>query len=289
MATIDVMPDLQVIAPPKRVPQTALPQRPRSKPQGSAVERPALFHDSLLELSDTRSRGATRRLGASVIAHIAVLTVAVLVPLYFTDALDFSRFTQTFLAAPPPPPAPPPAPAQSLTKASAAHRVFVNQGKLLAPRAIPETVAMLKEQPIAPEIGGLGEGVIGGVPGGQLGGVIGGIVSDSHNVAPPTAATPGVKKPVRVGGRVRPPRLLERTAPTYPLLAKQAHVQGTVQLDAIIDEHGNVVEVKAISGPPLLIPAAMAAVEHWRYEPTYLDEQPIAVQFLVSVTFLLGQ
>jgi periplasmic protein TonB len=291
MATVDVMPDQQVLVPPRKRPmQNGVPVRPVRPTAERSKVQPALFHDSLLELSDSRPKGATHRVAFSVVAHIALLTLVLWIPLYFTDALDISAFTQTFLVAPPPPPAPPPAPARTPARAAAPHRVLVNQGKLLAPTVIPEKVAMLKEQPIAPEIGGLGEGVIGGVPGGQLGGVIGGIVSDSRSsLVPPASVVVSPRKPVRVGGRVKPPRLLERVAPVYPLLAKQAHMQGVVQIDAVIDEHGNVVEVKAVSGPPLLIPAAMAAVEQWRYEPTYLNEQAIAVQFLVSVTFVLGE
>jgi len=62
---------------------------------------------------------------------------------------------------------------------------------------------------------------------------------------------------VRVGGNVKPPRLLSGPAPIYPILAKQSRIQGIVVIEAIIDETGNVIEMHAISGHPLLIPAAM--------------------------------
>jgi protein TonB len=60
----------------------------------------------------------------------------------------------------------------------------------------------------------------------------------------------------------------------YPAVAKQTHIQGTVIVDAILDEHGNVIEMKVVSGPPLLIQAALDGVGRWKYEPTYLNDEP---------------
>jgi len=262
------------------------PRASRRSTPGHAAQ--GLFAGSLLELSDTRPAHATRRIVVSVLMHIAVVTVVLLVPLYFTDAIDLSRFTQTSLIAPPPPPPPPPPPSHAIARAAAPRHVFTSQGRLLAPTAIPHQVAMLKEAPLQPDLGGSGEGVIGGVPGGQLGGVIGGVLSGVHaNLPPPIVTAAAPKKPVRVGGRIKPPRLLERIAPIYPVLAKQTHVQGVVQIDAVIDAQGNVVEVQAVSGHPLLVPAALRAVSQWKFEPTYLNEEPIPVQFTVTVTFQL--
>jgi protein TonB len=62
-----------------------------------------------------------------------------------------------------------------------------------------------------------------------------------------------------------------------------------VVIDAVIDAEGNVVEMKVISGHPLLIPAALDALRKWKYEPTYLNEQPVAVQLAVTVNFAIGQ
>ena len=58
-------------------------------------------------------------------------------------------------------------------------------------------------------------------------------------------------------------------------------------IDAVIDTTGAVVEMKVVSGPPVLIPAALAAVRQWKFEPTYLNDQPIDVQFIVTVHFEL--
>ncbi len=123
--------------------------------------------------------------------------------------------------------------------------------------------------------------------GGVLGGAIGGVLSTHTYIAPPS--TPQPRAPIRVGGRVKPPRALLQPAPIYPTIARQARIQGVVSIDAVIDPEGNVAEMRAVSGPPLLISAALEAVRQWKYEPTYLNDQPIAVQLIVTVTFQLSQ
>jgi len=76
-------------------------------------------------------------------------------------------------------------------------------------------------------------------------------------------------------------------SPIYPVLARQTKVQGVVTIDAVIDTEGDVVEMRVVSGHPLLISAALEAVKQWKYEPTYLNDQPIAVQLFVTVNFQL--
>jgi periplasmic protein TonB len=61
-----------------------------------------------------------------------------------------------------------------------------------------------------------------------------------------------------------------------------------VAIDAVIDEHGNVTQAKVVSGNGLLVTAALNAVEQWKYQPTLLNGQPIAVDMEVTVTFKLG-
>jgi len=104
-------------------------------------------------------------------------------------------------------------------------------------------------------------------------------------VAPP--APSATKKVYRVGGDVKPPRELKVVPPIYSPIAQMAHLEGVVVIDAVIDEHGDVVEGRAVSGPGLLIPAALNAVMQWKYEPTYLDGTPVAIRMEVQVHFRL--
>ncbi|MBI3405991.1 MAG: energy transducer TonB [Acidobacteria bacterium] len=83
------------------------------------------------------------------------------------------------------------------------------------------------------------------------------------------------------------PQALFTPNPPYPVLAKQAKLQGDVNLDAVIDPSGNVVEVRLVSGHPILVGPAMEAVRTWRYRPTILNDEPVSVQLIVVVHFRL--
>ena len=262
-------------------------------PQANAVVRArpveGSFQSSMLEYNRMKSSSRLMDTIISLTVNAVILLVPVFAGLYFTDTLDLKGFASTFLVAPPPPPPPPPA-AAPLVKVAPVHRVFENSGKLVAPTAVPKQIAMLKEEPI-PDVegtGGVAGGVPGGVAGGSMGGVLGGVIGGGMAPAPIAPKEKGPRAPVRVGGRVKEPRLITRVDPRYPPLAIQTHLQGTVIVDAIIDEHGDVVEVKVVSGPPLLIQSALDAVRHWKYEPTYLNDQPVPVQLNVTVSFRLG-
>jgi protein TonB len=74
----------------------------------------------------------------------------------------------------------------------------------------------------------------------------------------------------------------------YPPLARETHIRGTVVVDAVIDEHGNVVQARVVSGHPLLMDAALKAVLLWKYEPTTLNGQPVSVELQVQVHFNLN-
>ena len=91
-----------------------------------------------------------------------------------------------------------------------------------------------------------------------------------------------------VGGRVKAPQPLSTPQPQYPSLARGARIEGDVIIDAVIDTTGNVVEMRVVSGHPLLIQAAMNALKQWRYEPTFLNEEAVSVQLLVTIRFRLS-
>jgi len=157
-----------------------------------------------------------------------------------------------------------------------------------------QKVQMIKEDD-APPPTAISEGVVGGVPGGvpggQLGGVIGGIISsNSSQAAVPTLSKPAaMPQRVRVSQGVSKGLLVYRIEPPYPVLARQAHIQGTVILTAFIDKEGIIQNLQLVSGHPLLAPAAIEAVKHWRYKPYLLNGQPIGVETTVTVNFNLRQ
>lgn len=104
------------------------------------------------------------------------------------------------------------------------------------------------------------------------------------------AAAPSDGTPrIRVGGTVQASKLFSQPKPTYPPLAKQAHIQGAVQLLAVIAKDGSVEDLKVISGHPLLVPAALDAVKQWVYQPTLLNGAPTEVETEIDVNFTLAQ
>ncbi len=256
-----------------------------SKQMGIAL-RKDLFAEAMLENSPTRP---TRRVGDFVVSatvQLLFLGVLLLVPLYFSEVIDVHQLNKTLLAAPPAAPAPPPPPA-SARSVVPKRRVLSVSGKLVVPRVIPPRIARLSEEPDGNDLAAAivpGEGVAGGVPGGVPGGLIGGVLSGTAPPAPaPIASAP--KGPIRVGGKVKAPKLIFGPVPVYPVLARQARISGAVVIDALIDTQGNVVEMRTVSGHPLLAVAAMEALRHWKYEPTILGGEAFPAQLLVTITF----
>jgi len=94
---------------------------------------------------------------------------------------------------------------------------------------------------------------------------------------------------IRVGGSVQQTKLVSQPHPTYPIEAKQARIQGVVQLSATIAKDGTVRNLEVIQGHPLLVQAAMDAVRQWVYQPTLLNGQPVEVITQIDVNFTLSQ
>ena len=104
-------------------------------------------------------------------------------------------------------------------------------------------------------------------------------------IAPPPP--PIRREPVPVGGVIRPPTRVTYIQPVYPQLALAARKEGTVILQAVIDERGNVREVKVLRSIPLLDDAALQAVSQWTFTPTLLNGTPVPVVMTVTVGFTL--
>jgi protein TonB len=241
---------------------------------------------SLLEANHMkRPRGLVDIL-ISVVLHVVILGTPIFLSLWFTNTLDLRAYKQTMLIGPPAPPLP--AAATSVVRAAAAPRhVFLEKGKLLAPSYVPQQVAILREAPL-PEDGN-SFGVEGGVPGGQMGGVIGGILGGFANTKPAAPPTVKSKVPIRIGGHVQAPHAIYNPAPAYPPVARATRMQGTVVISATLDESGDVVEMKIVSGPVLLYQAALDAVAKWKYQPTCLNGVPVSVEMNILVNFQLSQ
>jgi TonB family protein len=90
---------------------------------------------------------------------------------------------------------------------------------------------------------------------------------------------------IRVGGNVMMAEIVKQPHPVYPEAARQAGIEGTVIIHAIIGRNGNVCRLQVISGPPLLVQSALDAVRQWRYKPTLLKREPVEVDTTIQVIF----
>ena len=245
-----------------------------------------LFSDSLLESSSSERRRRSLATTLSVIFQCMIIGALLILPLMFTEALP-TRLLLTYLVAAPPPPPPPP-PATAVPVAKIVQTDMLNNGRLRVPTRIPQKIEMIREEAPPPAMaGGVIGGVPGGIPGGQLSGVIGGIISSTPSSAAVTPRLEPVKR-IRISQGVTQGLLVSRVEPVYPKIALYARVTGVVLLKAVISKEGEIKELQATSGHPLLVPAAIDAVKKWRYRPFLLNGEPVEVETSITVTFQMA-
>jgi len=92
-------------------------------------------------------------------------------------------------------------------------------------------------------------------------------------------------KHVQLDRKLLEDRVINQVQPTYPPIAKAAHIQGDVLLHVVIDKEGRVAQLRAVSGHPILIQAAMDAVKQWSYKPYEVRGEAVGVESTVRVEF----
>jgi protein TonB len=80
-------------------------------------------------------------------------------------------------------------------------------------------------------------------------------------------------------------RVTHKLDPIYPEAARQANIQGVVALDVVIAPDGSVADVRPVSGPEALTPAAVDAVKWWRFQPYLVNGQAVEVKTRLAVDF----
>jgi protein TonB len=102
---------------------------------------------------------------------------------------------------------------------------------------------------------------------------------------PPPAATPTPPR-APISGGVLNGKAINLPKPAYPPIARAAHASGTVVVQVLIDENGNVVSAHAVSGHPLLQGAAVGAARQAKFSPTKLSGQPVKVTGVIQYNFV---
>ena len=103
----------------------------------------------------------------------------------------------------------------------------------------------------------------------------------------PPPGDPDIQPPLVIGGHVEQATLIHQTKPVYPTMAKTARVEGVVVLEGIVNEQGQVENVHVVSGHPMLVDAAVKAVEKWKYRPAKLNGNVIPCPVHIEVRFML--
>jgi protein TonB len=170
-----------------------------------------------------------------------------------------------------------------LSKASTAKQANELQGGMLRPpAAIPRNIALVKEEEASPS--GTTE-MPASIPGGLPIGASNSVMNIIREM--PVVLPKGTAQKVRVSAGVVEGLLIHQVIPQYPPLAREARIQGTVVLRAVIGKDGTVLSLHVLSGHFMLIQAATAAVRQWRYKPYYLNGEAVEVESQINIDFVL--
>lgn len=233
-----------------------------------------MFEDSTFA-STNRIRMRTRAgFVVALVGETALLLAMVVFPLLYPQALP-NLVHSVLMEAPAPleEPRPQPRPASSR-----AVPTTVSVASIQAPRKIPSTI-FYPDKPEAPVAINSGDLLALGGPGNG---------SNPFGAAPPVVVMhPPVPRAVRLPSSMVEGMLIHKTIPVYPQIAVASRTQGTVVLQATISRSGTIVNLRVISGSPMLQQAALDAVSTWRYRPYMLNGQPIEVETTVNVVFKL--
>ena len=89
-----------------------------------------------------------------------------------------------------------------------------------------------------------------------------------------------------ISGGVLNDKAISLPKPPYPPIARAAKASGTVVVQVTVDENGNVISARAVSGHPLLQAGAVAAARSAKFSPTRLSGQPVKVTGVITYNFV---
>jgi len=108
-------------------------------------------------------------------------------------------------------------------------------------------------------------------------------ILEASNTFPSTNASESVKMSADTK------KVLEKPVPpSYPVLARQMKVQGSVAIQALISADGEIQDLRVLSGPSILASAAQEALRQWRFRPYLQNGQPVETQARITVNFTIS-
>jgi periplasmic protein TonB len=241
-----------------------------------------MFEDSLVESRVGEVSSSKRWTAlASVSLQFAVAGLVIALPLWHPEALPFHVDAPKMLLPLAPKPLAAPVRVQPATGAASSHDLPSMSQPSLLRSLLPARGIALHDEPSLVSMG-VGMGLPDGLPSGLTTGEGG----PHPNVSVASARTPGKTLPVSSG--VLQGMLLAPIRPVYPAIAKAAHVEGAVVVEAIISRTGTIESLHVLSGPAMLQGAAIEAIRGARYQPYRLNGEPTEVQTTITVNFRIG-
>jgi protein TonB len=241
-----------------------------------------MFEDSLFDTGGASPKQETWPKLVSLVIEVSAIGLLVLAPLLYTEGLPKQLIVGVLSC---PSPAVGKAFAQAVREQprTVREKTELDDKVLREPSRIPLKTQMVHDEPS-----------VGGPPsldrlvGGGSDGVPNAVITEIARSVPPTVVKPAAPQKLRVSSGVAAGMLIYQLKPTYPRLAAQARIQGTVVLQAVIAKDGTVHDLHLISGHPMLVPAAIEAVRQWRYRPYLLNNEPVEVDTQINVNFALS-
>ncbi|WP_260739272.1 energy transducer TonB [Tunturiibacter lichenicola] len=240
-----------------------------------------MFEDSLVE-SRVLPISSTKRWTAlaSISLQFAVAAVVIALPLLQPEAMQFHEDSPKVLLPLLPKPPAPPVRVERVTNSSSVTSPDLPRTITIS-SLLPTTRGDVNDEPALVAIDP-GMGTPSGLPAGLDVGES--VLHPSLTIAPTRAAN----KMLHVSSGVSAGMLIAPIRPVYPAIAKAAHVEGTVVVEAVISRTGTIESLHVISGPAMLQTAAIEAIRAARYQPYRLNGDATEVQTTITVNFRLG-
>jgi protein TonB len=237
---------------------------------------------------DEEDAGRAKRLAGSYVAAAVLVATLLGVGVAFGGQIRKQVFEEEVdvkfvppepvkVAPPPPPPPPPPPKMAAHTPAALGHKTEA------PPTELPKGPPQEGDPNNAKAEGPAGEGDPNGVAGGTG---RGGIAPKPVETAPP--APPPPPPPVlQIAEVSTPPVPRSKSMPGYPDDARKQGIEALVVVKFVVDETGQVADVKIVKGHPLFDEVVLAAVRGWTFDPATLEGKPVRMARMVKIPFRL--
>jgi periplasmic protein TonB len=234
-----------------------------------------MFEQSLLESAGAGRSHRGVATSISALGQLTLLGIAVVLPMVFTQTMPLlkTRYLEPVLiprtVPPPEPPSGDPNSRQS-SLTSPAPTIVVNN-------PFPTTHSLALEHaspnPEIPQLIGAASMDASRLP-----------IGNSN----PADGVRGSGKPLIISS-LSEGRIIRKVLPIYPVPARNIGIQGQVVLEAVISRAGRIENLRLVSGHPMLVRAAEAAVSQWQFRPYILNGAPIEVMTQITVDFKLNR